>query len=73
MLPLIKRSTDNLVAVMKERAESEKGFDVFKYVKFLNSGTGMQYLFDCAVTLFSRKLWEIEPNPAPVLALAIYS
>jgi hypothetical protein len=30
MLPLIQRSTDNLVAVMGEKAASEKSFEVSK-------------------------------------------
>ena len=32
MLPLLKRSTDNLVAVIEEKATSEQTFEVFKYV-----------------------------------------
>ena len=32
MLPLLKRSTDNLVAVIEEKATSEETFEVFKYV-----------------------------------------
>ena len=32
MLPLIKRSTDNLVAVFGEKAASEESFEVMKYV-----------------------------------------
>ena len=32
MLPLLKRSSDNLVAVISEKATSEGSFDVIKYV-----------------------------------------
>ena len=32
MLPLLKRSSDNLVAVISEKATSEGSFDVVKYV-----------------------------------------
>ena len=32
MLPLIKRSTDNLVAVIGEKAATEESFEVIKYV-----------------------------------------
>ena len=32
MVPLIKRSTDTLVELFEEKAESKKSFDVFKYV-----------------------------------------
>ena len=31
MLPLIKRSTDNLVAVIGEKAAAEESFEVTKY------------------------------------------
>ena len=34
MLPLLKKSTDNLVAVMGEMVASEKSFDAVKYVNF---------------------------------------
>ena len=32
MLPLLKRSTDNLVAVIEAKAAAGETFDVFKYV-----------------------------------------
>ena len=32
MLPLLKKSTDNLVAVLGEKAESEETFEAMKYV-----------------------------------------
>ena len=32
MLPLLKKSTDNLVSVMGENATSGKSFDALKYV-----------------------------------------
>ena len=32
MLPLLKRSTDNLVAVIEAKAAARETFDVFKYV-----------------------------------------
>ena len=32
MLPLLKKSTDNLVAVLGEKAESEETFEALKYV-----------------------------------------
>ena len=41
MLPLLKRSTDNLVAVIGEKAASEQTFEVFKY--------------DCQCVLHSEK------------------
>ena len=34
MLPLLKKSTDNLVAVMGEMVASEKSFDALKYVNY---------------------------------------
>ena len=33
MVPLIKKSTDNLVAVIGEKAASEESFEVMKYAK----------------------------------------
>ena len=32
MLPLLKKSTDNLVAVLGEKVTSEESFDALKYV-----------------------------------------
>ena len=32
MLPLIKRSSDNLVAVIGEKVETGESFELFKYV-----------------------------------------
>ena len=35
MLPLLKRSTDNLVAVIEAKAAAGETFDVFKYVVYV--------------------------------------
>ena len=35
MLPLIKKSTDNLVDVIGEKVASEESFEVLKYVRVL--------------------------------------
>ena len=37
MVPLLKRSTDNLVEVIGEKATSKKSFDVTKYMFIMTS------------------------------------
>ena len=60
MLPLIKRSTDNLVAVIGEKAAAEESFDVTKYVPS-HQVTLVFYKLVCTESLakgFTYAMWE---------------
>ena len=57
MLPLIKRSTDNLVAVIGEKAASEESFEIMKYV---NSSTHITLLdIICCFRVFGEFTLEV--------------
>lgn len=45
MLPLLKKSIDNLLAVVGDKATSEKSFDVLKCVPLMSTALDIIFVF----------------------------